>query len=154
MRVTEYTMELNHEKIPSLIKEKSMNYAALKTCKHPRDIWHMMREIYRLDKRAEEHLYMLAYATNMSLLGVFEISHGTVDSSMVTPREILIRALAIGAVNIVLVHNHPSGDVHPSKADIDVTARIREASQIVGITLCDHIIIGDSMFSFFENGMK
>lgn len=49
MRVTEYTMELNHEKIPSLIKEKSMNYAALKTCKHPRDIWHMMREIYRLD---------------------------------------------------------------------------------------------------------
>lgn len=153
MRVTEYTMELNNERIPSLVKEKSTNYAALKKCKSPNDIECMMKEIYRLDKRPEEHLYMLAFATNMSLLGVFEISHGTVNSSVVTPREILIRALAIGAANIALVHNHPSGDVQPSKADVDVTKRVRKACEIVGVHLCDHIIIGDTRFSFMENDM-
>lgn len=153
MRVTEYTMELNNERIPSLVKEKSTNYAALKKCKSPNDIECMMKEVYRLDKRTEEHLYMLAFATNMSLLGVFEISHGTVNSSVVTPREILIRALAIGAANIALVHNHPSGDVQPSKADVDVTKRVRKACEIVGVQLCDHVIIGDTRFSFMENDM-
>lgn len=153
MRVTEYTMELNNERIPSLVKEKSTNYAALKKCKSPNDIECMMREVYRLDKRPEEHLYMLAFATNLSLLGVFEISHGTVNSSVVTPREILIRALAIGAANIALDHNHPSGDVQPSKADVDVTKRVRKACEIVGVQLCDHIIIGDTRFSFMENDM-
>lgn len=153
MRVTEYTMELNNERIPSLVKEKSTNYAPLKKCKSPNDIECMMREVYRLDKRAEEHLYMLAFATNMSLLGVFEISHGTVNSSVVTPREILIRALAIGATSIALVHNHPSGDVQPSKSDVDVTKRVRKACEIVGVQLCDHVIIGDTRFSFMENDM-
>lgn len=153
MRVTEYTMELNNERIPSLVKEKSTNYAALKKCKSPNDIECMMREVYRLDKRTEEHLYMLAFATNMSLLGVFEISHGTVNSSLVRPREILIRALAIGATSIALVHNHPSGDVQPSKSDVDVTKRVRKACEIVGVQLCDHIIIGDTRFSFMENDM-
>lgn len=153
MRVTEYTMELNNERIPSLVKEKSTNYAALKKCKSPNDIECMMREVYRLDKRTEEHLYMLAFATNMSLLGVFEISHGTVNSSLVRPREILIRALAIGATSIALVHNHPSGDVQPSKSDVDVTKRVRKACEIVGVQLCDHVIIGDTRFSFMENDM-
>lgn len=137
MRVTEYTMELNNERIPSLVKEKSMNYAALKICKHPSEIERMMRDVYRLDKKAEEHLYMLAFTANMSLLGVFEISHGTVNSSVVTPREILIRSLAIGAVNLILVHNHPSGNVQPSKPDVDVTKRVRKACEIVGVQLCD-----------------
>lgn len=153
MRVTEYTMELNNERIPSLVKEKSMNYAALKTCKHPSEIERMMRDVYRLDKKAEEHLYMLAFTANMSLLGVFEISHGTVNSSVVTPREILIRSLAIGAVNLILVHNHPSGNVQPSKPDVDVTKRVRKACEIVGVQLCDHVIIGDTRFSFMENDM-
>lgn len=152
MRVTEYTMELNDEKIPSLVKERSKNYATLKTCNTPKQIDLMMRDVYKLERQAEEHLYMLAFTTKMSLLGVFEISHGTVNGSVVTPREIFMRAFSVGAFGIVLVHNHPSGVPEPSEDDKKVTKRIQKAGDLMGISLLDHIIMGESTYySFLEN---
>ena len=69
---------------------------------------------------------------------------GTVDHVPVYPREVVRRALELNASALILVHNHPSGDPTPSEADITMTAKVREAAQVMGITLHDHLIIGKS----------
>lgn len=74
---------------------------------------------------AEEYVYTLALDNKNKATGLFEISHGTVSSSVISPREIYIRALLLGASSIILFHNHPSGDVTPSKDDILVTKRVK-----------------------------
>lgn len=74
------------------------------------------------------------------------LSTGTVNMSLISPREIFMTALKMQAVHILLVHNHPSGDPTPSRDDIEITKRIHEASQIMNIPLVDHIIIGDNTY--------
>lgn len=64
-----------------------------------------------------------------------------------------MKALLCGAVSIIVVHNHPSGDAAPSKEDINVTKRIKKAGEVIGIGLLDHIIIGDGYYSFLENDL-
>ena len=75
---------------------------------------------------------------------------GTIDHAPVYPREVVKRALELSATAIIMVHNHPSGDPTPSRADIDMTRSIREAVQSVGITLHDHLVIGRSGHSSFR----
>lgn len=84
------------------------------------------------------------------LLGQREISQGTVNASLISPREIFILALKFDASSIVLIHNHPSGDPSPSKADIDITGQIRACSKLMNIPLIDHIIIGDHTYTSFR----
>ena len=74
------------------------------------------------------------------------LSSGTVNMSLISPREVFMTALKSQAVHILLVHNHPSGDPTPSKDDIEITKRIHEASQLMNIPLVDHIIIGDNTY--------
>ncbi len=74
------------------------------------------------------------------------ISKGTVNASIASPREILIEAFRYGAVAVILVHNHPSGDPSPSKEDIRITKRMEEAGKLTDIPLLDHIIIGDQCY--------
>lgn len=75
------------------------------------------------------------------------LTTGTVNQSLISPREIFIEALRCSAVNIIVVHNHPSGDCTPSRNDIESTRQIKKAGDLVGITLLDHIIIGDNKYS-------
>ena len=75
-----------------------------------------------------------------------EISRGTVNMSVISPRELFIEALQKNAVYIILLHNHPSGDPMPSREDILVTQRIREGGSLLGIELLDHLIIGDNCY--------
>lgn len=72
---------------------------------------------------------------------------GTVDHTPVYPREVVKRALELSASAIIMVHNHPSGDPKPSRADIDMTRQVRDAAKAVGITLHDHVVIGLSGYS-------
>ncbi len=78
------------------------------------------------------------------------ISKGTVNASIVSPREILIEALRYRAVGMIMVHNHPSGDPTPSREDCSITQRVKEAGKLVGIQLLDHIVIGDGSYSSFK----
>lgn len=88
----------------------------------------------------------------MSILGVMQIAHGTVDHALVGRREIAIRMLLLGAVNGILIHNHPSGESKPSKEDYMLTGAIDRMFRCIGLKLLDHIIMGrDSYFSMFEN---
>ncbi len=82
------------------------------------------------------------------------VSEGSVDTSIVHPREVMIPAIKESATKIVLIHNHPSGDPSPSQADIEITHRVSKAGEIICIKLLDHIIIGGTEFySFADEGM-
>ena len=107
----------------------------------PGDIARYYMEDYR--HRETESVLLLMLDTKGKLLAEEEISRGTVDSSLVSPREIFISALRRRAVSVVLLHNHPSGDPTPSREDLLLTGRVKEAGAMLGIDLIDHIIIGD-----------
>ena len=101
---------------------------------------------------AEEYVYMVALNSAAVPVGVFEVSHGCINSTLLNPRELYLRALLSGAVGIVVLHNHPSGDSVPSDEDLYLTERLVEAGQIIGIHVIDHIIVGeDSYYSFRDN---
>lgn len=145
MRITKYNIELDENLHNALIKESASNYPVEKFTS-PESIVKMICDVFRMDKKAEEYLYLLALNTKGKLLGVFEVSHGTVNASLVNPREIFIRSLLTGASNIILAHNHPSGDITPSKDDLSTTKRVEECGKIMGVPLLDHIIIGKENF--------
>lgn len=105
---------------------------------------------------AEEHVYIACLNNRMKMIGCFEVSRGSVNSSVFPVREILQKSLLIGAVNIALSHNHPSGDITPSKMDIDATKRLKQACEICGIGIVDHVIIGANnadYCSMFKSGI-
>ncbi len=102
----------------------------------------------------QEHLYLLLLDTKNQLIKEMLLTKGTVNASLISPREIFIEALRDEAVYIILLHNHPSGDPQPSREDILVTKRIKEVGLLVGIELIDHIIIGDKSYvSLKERGL-
>lgn len=108
----------------------------------------------RLRHENREKIYLLLLDKKNHLLGEHCISQGTVDTSVITPREIMIEALKCQAVNLILLHNHPSGNPAPSRQDAYLTERIRQSAEIIGLHLIDHIIIGDQQYySFVENNM-
>ena len=84
--------------------------------------------------------------TKGNLLKEEIITKGTVNMSIVSPREIFVNAVKYKAVSIALLHNHPSGDPTPSRQDIEATYRVKEAGELIGISLIDHIIIGDNRY--------
>lgn len=104
---------------------------------------------------ADEHVYVACLDTKCHMIGCFEASHGSVNASMFPVREIFQKSLMIGAVNIAICHNHPSGDFTPSNEDITATNRIVQGGTLLGVTVLDHIIVAAnnySYYSFCENG--
>lgn len=106
-----------------------------------------------LRHRKQEQMKLLLLNTKSRLIGETEISKGTVNASVVSPRELFIEALQKNAVSIILLHNHPSGDPEPSREDILFTKRVQEAGLMIGVELQDHIIIGNNCYvSLREQG--
>lgn len=119
----------------------------------PGMVYEFAEEVLGMTSQAEERFYMLAVNAKSKIIGIFKISHGTVSASLAGPREVFMRALLIGATRIIIVHNHPSQDVTPSREDILVTSRFKEAGNLVGVPLADHIIVGSGYYSFREEGL-
>lgn len=90
-----------------------------------------------------EHFWTLALNTKKRLLRVIEVSVGSLNASIVHPRELFKDAVRVSAASVVIVHNHPSGDPTPSGADIQLTRRIVKAGDVLGIEVLDHVVIGD-----------
>lgn len=148
MRVVKYKTKLTEDRKVVLEKEVSINYPEVKRfIKSPDDVARFARNVLNLDMYAEEYLYMLCLNTKNAITSVFELSHGNVNSSIFSVRETFQKALLANAVNIILLHNHPSGDCTPSRQDIEVTKRAEEAGKIIGIDVLDHIIIGDILYA-------
>jgi DNA repair protein RadC len=107
-----------------------------------------------LSEKKQEYFYVVYLDTKGKYIGKKCLFIGTINSSIVHPREIFKEAYLLSANGIACVHNHPSGDSSPSKEDILITKKIREISLIHGINFIDHIIIGNgNYFSFYENKM-
>lgn len=107
----------------------------------------------RLRHEEQERMICMMLNTKNQLLGEEEISRGTVNASLVSPRDLLLAALKFHAVHIILVHNHPSGNPQPSREDLLLTRRVQAACRLVDIPLLDHIVIGDRRYvSFREEG--
>jgi DNA repair protein RadC len=90
-----------------------------------------------------EHFWALALNTKNQLLRMVEISVGSLNASIVHPRELYKEAVRVSAASIVVVHNHPSGDPTPSGADLQLTRRLSRAGDVLGIELIDHVVVGD-----------
>lgn len=113
-------------------------------------------DFYMEDMRHKEReeLRLVLFNSKNQYIRDTVLFQGTVNSSLVSPREIFLEALRYQAVSIVLLHNHPSGDSTPSREDILTTRRIQGAGELIGIILIDHIIIGDhSYISLKEQGV-
>lgn len=107
-----------------------------------------------LGNESKEHFIVLHLDTKNKIICADQVSTGSLNASIVHPREVLKSTLLSSAAAIVLVHNHPSGDPTPSREDIEMTKRIKECCDILGIRLLDHIITGDGEFmSFADRGL-
>lgn len=100
-----------------------------------------------LRHRNQEVMKLLLLNSKAELIDETNISKGTVNASLVTPRELFVEALKKEAVSMILLHNHPSGDPTPSRDDILTTKRISECGLLIGIELLDHIIIGNNCYT-------
>ena len=103
-----------------------------------------------------EHLLALTVDTKNRLIGINAVSVGSLSSSLGHPREVFKAAILQNAAGILLAHNHPSGDPTPSPDDRALTDRIKQAAELLGIRLLDHIIVGDGterFFSFLDEGL-
>ncbi len=102
----------------------------------------------------KEYFKIVLLNTKNQIISLEDISVGSLNSSIVHPREIFNIPIKKSAAAIILVHNHPSGDPHPSQEDLDVTTRLVDAGKLLGINVLDHIIIGENRFySFKEKGL-
>lgn len=107
----------------------------------------------QLRHEEQEIMICMMLDTKNHLLGEQILTKGISNATLITPREVFMAALKYHAVNLILVHNHPSGDPLPSSYDLDMTDRIRAAGEMLGIKILDHIIIGDHKYtSFREQG--
>lgn len=130
----------------TVVKESSSKYEISNIISSPQDIVNVVTHVLKIQEEAEEIFVLITLDTKNKVTGIFEVSRGSIDSSIVHPREVLKRALLNNSANIVVAHNHPSEDPTPSKNDINITLRLKEASDLIGINLLDHVIIGGSRY--------
>lgn len=112
---------------------------------NPDDIAQLFMEKMRYYK--QEHFCVLLLDTKGKVIEEVEVSIGGLDAAMVHPRDVFKQAIKRSAAAVALIHNHPSGDPTPSTEDIGITLRLMEVAEIMGITIVDHIIIGDGVYA-------
>ena len=118
----------------------------------PRDVYERMR--IQMRDLPQEEFHVLLLNTQHQIMRDVVVTRGTLDASLVHPREVFRPALAESAASVILVHNHPSGEPTPSAEDRAVTRQLTEAGALLGIPVLDHIVIGEGRYvSFVESGL-
>lgn len=142
-------MRINFLKVVQ-VKESSFNYQVENKIKGPADIYAMIENVLELSNESVEHFGIVNLNTKKQVNGIHILSKGTLDTTLVHPREVFKAAMLNNSSAIILFHNHPSGDPTPSKEDYTMTKRIVEAGQLMGIDVLDHIVVGDSRYCSFK----
>lgn len=118
----------------------------------PKDVADLL--INEMNGLNQEVLKLILLNTKNIIIGVKDVFKGSLNTSIVHPREIFSEAVKKGSANIIICHNHPSGDPMPSKEDINLTVRIKQCGELMGIGLLDHIVIGNNKYiSLKEKGI-
>lgn len=148
----------------NMLKSKRVNIVSIKMIKEssflyknrrissPKDVVELLRGF--LEGADREQFITCCMDTKNQPTSINVVSVGTINSSLVHPREVFKTAILGNSSSIIVAHNHPSGDPLPSKEDIDITQRLKEAGKIIGIDIIDHVIIGDNRYiSLKEKGV-
>lgn len=104
----------------------------------------------RIKDKAKEHFKLVLLNTRNKIIGITNVSVGTLNTNLVHPREVFKDAIIHSAASVVLVHNHPSGDPEPSEDDLEITKRLVQSGKILGIEVMDHIIVTKNKFFSFK----
>lgn len=123
-----------------------------RTIRTPEDAYAILEPYF--SELPSEHFLAVFLTTKNGILGISCISSGSLNASIVHPRELFQRAILANSASIILSHNHPSGDPTPSPEDVSLTRKLCEAGKILDIIVLDHVIIGDNRFiSLKERGV-
>lgn len=122
-----------------------------KAIQSPTDVVAVLKDFIGYSDR--ENFIVMCLDTKNQITAIHTISTGTLNSSLVHPREVFKLAIIKNSASIILAHNHPSGNTRPSKQDIEITKRLIESGNILGIEILDHIIIGEYYTSLKEEGL-
>jgi len=148
----EFYKDLTKDELISMVRELTKVEAPqVKAIRHPADV---VRTLESWSTREQEHFLVVTLNGAHEMIEVHEISKGTVNRSLVHPREVFRAAIGDNAIGVVVAHNHPSGHTEPSDEDIALTERLRDAGEIIGIQVLDSVILGKegSYYSFLEAG--
>jgi DNA repair protein RadC len=139
------TTETKPVRIPrfrvTLVREGSTEAPMGRTVREPADVAAMLRTI--ADELDREHTLAVLLDTRNRVIGINTVSVGTLNSTLVHPREVFKPAILANAASIILAHNHPSGDATPSSEDLALTQRMAQAGEILGIRVLDHLVLGE-----------
>ena len=123
-------------------------------CRSSEDVQRLARAIYDTLDADKEHFVLLTLNNKNRVNGFKVISTGTLTASLVHPREVWRAALHLCAAAVIFLHNHPSGDPAPSPEDQEITRRLKETGDVLGIRVLDHVVLGDGrFFSFSDRGL-
>ena len=146
MHSTGFTME----ELLQMVQEKALEYS-VKRVTSAKDVYSLLAEY---STKMQEHFMMITLDGASKVIEKRVIFVGTLNQSLVHPREVFKPAIEDGAAGIVIAHNHPSGTLEASRADIQITQRLKEVSKLVGIELLDHVIISkNGYYSFSDEGL-
>ena len=127
-----------------MVKESSFLYQT-RTISSPNDAYEMIKD--RLESLDREQFIIACLNTKNEPMNISVVAVGTLNKAIVHPREVFKTAILSNAANVIAFHNHPSGNAEPSQQDIQLTNRLYEAGELLGIKLLDHLIIGDGTFT-------
>jgi len=117
-----------------------------------KEVFEILKNNLRIKKK--EHFKVLSLNSRNQLISIDDVSIGTINASLIHPREVFKTAIQHLAVSIIVVHNHPSGNPEPSEADLEITKRLVKSAKLLDIDILDHIIIAkDKFFSFKDKGL-
>jgi DNA repair protein RadC len=133
----------------SVVREDGRDYER-KMFRGSHDVYAAFRDASDLDR---EHFFVVMLDTKNRFVGQHLVSIGSVSAAIVHPREVLKAVILTSAAAVLFVHNHPSGDPTPSKEDLEITRRLREVCDLLGVRAMDHVIVGDGRYvSFVDDG--
>lgn len=134
-----------------LVRDRT-HKSEVKRIRHAADAFQILQDY--LDGTDREQFVVLLLDTQNGVRGIHTVTVGTLDASLVHPREVFKPAILASSASIILAHNHPSGEPSPSGEDRAVTKQLRAAGTTLGIAILDHVIVGDERyFSFAEAGL-
>jgi len=139
------------KKIPVCqLREEFLDYETRPIMSTPEKVYSLLKPLFLQDREA---FFLLSLNTKNGVIAIRTISIGSLSANIVHPREVFKAAILDSASHIIVAHNHPSGDPTPSREDIELTKRLSEVSNLLSITLLDHVIIGEGRhYSLKETG--
>jgi DNA repair protein RadC len=143
----EFWNDLRSGKFASMVKESAKGQKVANST----EVYHAVKPLFAVQDDVES-FYCIFLNTKNKVLGIEKMFSGSIGSATVYPREIIKRVLALKCTSVVLAHNHPSGDPAPSSADFNITSKIGIALCSIGVTVHDHVIVGDGFYSMGDSG--